>query len=430
MSVIKDEVEQMFVGRKGIKGVDIRKIVELYDKKLLHDEIQRKLQVNNITVTYLATLDITVPALITRTDDKNVQVSVNPRLMLGACKSATQTPVELPDCAIMITENIIVQLCLLFWGYERSTDRWKLFHCVLRQLFGENRFIPTYLDIGAPKGTLQWSENSCYLDSLLAVLFFEESGTWREALFGTNVDNIPYIPEGVCDIKGGSSIDTTEKIAAQAKAIQVQLRADYDRLSTGATFACSLVRTLLWQCLPSMKENERWTVYNVAAVYDLFTEFFPTLKIEYKQSVVKFGQVLSTDTKRIGMFQMTDFMGEYSATDDTHPEIDWMGITAPVLAFYNGGTGAVRRFDSSQSEPLRGSGHFGLTILNERYKLVGVVTLLGRVHYISYFKSGDVWYHYDDTHPRGVERLTHLPKQGVWMDVGGHMPSMFFYVRV
>lgn len=394
-----------------VTGKHIRALVCVYDTEFFNGEVTGKAKEVGIDFIYHA-VRIPVVGVVSKRAEGAYVMEINPLLLKTAC-SASLSAI---DCLMMVVENLLIHVIMILWGH---TSNPRLYNALLDRYFGEDRYMKTYVQTELPPtGMLQWSNNSCYLDSLLTILFFEQSGTWKDIIQTTDVAQLEYRVQGICDVAGGSEINTPAKVREHAIAIQRQLLTDYKRLETGEEFVCSTLRTLLYRCFPDMKRMGLWTVYNVAAIYDLITEFFPAMKTNFYQSTVSWDGEIRTETtpseQSRSTFAMSDFVFEYD-TRDTHPEIHWNGITSASIVFYNGGEKLIE-------------GVFGETILDGRYSLVGLVTLVDRIHYISYIKIGGIWYEYNDT--RGTTRVVVLPESGVWREERGRMPSMYFYTRV
>ena len=263
----------------------------------------------------------------------------------------------------------------------------------------------------------------------------------------------------VCDLRGGSQLDTVDKVRDQAQKIQDQLKLDYDRLaSSKERIYCSQLRTLLAQCQPTMKKGSQWVIYNVAATYNVLADLFSDLKIPVPEQISRWnGKEYIWDlpvTVRLASLTMWDFLDPLTDHEPEHDykSIRWDLIQAPFLVFQNGGVPRVKKFDDPRSEKtsvmvlntkyeseIAKARIFGETILDGRYRLVGGVTLHGVSpdgegggHYTSYFsklgEEGVTWYEYDDLQSV-ITPMTKLAPD-TFREVGGRMPAMFFYERV
>ena len=156
--------------------------------------------------------------------------------------------------------------------------------------------------------------------------------------------------------------------------------------------------------------------------------------------------------EKLSTFAMWDFLDPLTniGKGSDYKEIRWDLLRARGIVFYNGGTPRIKRLNSKGLEKgvniIDGVTYpfsvnkiraFDKTIMNNRYGLVGVITLQGvsptgegGSHYVAYFLGGDQkWYYYNDLTSRIVE-IKDLPNDGVWVENNGKMPSMYFYQKI
>jgi hypothetical protein len=443
-------------------------------------------------------------------------------------------------CVQLIIEHEIIHLLSIIWGFttppplpppppfgdgggggvEDDSDavygiHGELFQCMIQKYFGHSLYdhdigltgvvgiftpeeikfesgptpgrsvVPAgFLKYRASRGSLigagfeNWSA-SCYLDSVLMVLFDSISPFWRKNIMDVNVSAINYTGR----ISGAdvTSINTVDKMRTQARKIQAQIKDDYSSThGLGVSgekkiIKCTMLRQLLAEVVPSMRPYGRWVLFNTGAVYDAIVEVFPDLTLDIPYQIHRwvpgdFGtedsgySSDSVDYASEASLTMWDYLDPLTDLEEHHDykEIRWDLIDTPVLVFYNGGTPRIRNFGRSGRERgyvyiqgdrtgtikkhefdiIKGRS-FGPTIIDDRYRLIGVITLEGvsptnegGSHYTAHFLGTDEnWYYYNDLGVSGargatVIKVDHLPDEGVWMESGSSMPSMYFYQKV
>lgn len=322
------------------------------------------------------------------------------------------------DSFVSFYEHLLVSILIKLWiakgDLPRNTDDEKIKRCLLATFF-------FHTPLSEEKaGCYVWHQNSCYLDSLLAVILDCDSDFWRRTIFTHN----PTTREG--------------------KKFRTALFDDYREMESGETLECGKVRSTLLPLLPDMKCGRRWVFYNVGEVYDAIADLFPELKMTIPEKIRR-GKKRVFVKEHLATIAFPDFLGH----DESDPkEILFDDLTSEALVFLNGGVPRIRVFDRTGVE--KGWTHygntkhhfafdktraFGETILDGRYRLVGIVTLLGvgeigeGSHYIAYVLKGGEWYLYDGAGDQPYTRLTKLPRAGVWEDRHGRFPAMYFYAK-
>lgn len=435
-------------------------------------------------------------------------------------------------CVQLIMEHEIIHLLFLIWGYsstsiqerggldiDQSSKQLKpstsgsdteqkvyaphglLFQCMIKEYFGHSRFdhdlgLTSISIVGTPpKGNVprtflkhrlarnisfigsgfeNWAA-SCYIDSILMVLFDSVSSFWRKGIMDVDVSTIDYTGR----IQGSTttSINTIDKMIKQARKIQNQIKEDYASTHVEKrVIKCTVLRQLLAEVLPSMKPRGNWVLFNTGQTYDVIANVFPDLMMdipfqihrwvhprkdgETKESNNRPGRYISdsVDYVREASLTMWDYLDPLTDFEDEHDykEIRWDLIDSPVLVFYNGGTPRIRNFGVSGREKgyiyIQGDKtgiikkhsfdihkrcSFGMTIIDGRYRLIGVITLEGvspqnegGSHYTAHFMGTDEnWYYYNDIGAQ-VIKVDSLPEEGVWIEKGSSMPSMYFYQKI
>jgi hypothetical protein len=324
--------------------------------------------------------------------------------------------------------------------------------------------------------------NSCYLDSLLVVLL--EIPFYRNAIFSSDPKHHPYTEAevgAVCPARK-ISIDQFRKLATELKDALV---ADYEAMRSYPTpssksLVCVAPRKLLERCLPAMKGG---VVFQVNLVYGALAGVFPemSMKFPYRVHTAIEGvssedaeetpsedveetasassegaeasfSVSETKYMRLEYLNAWDYFDPLTDVESPYPELLFDKYDGPNLVFFNSGTPRIKIFNSVGKESgfnliagdrttgvhrysVTKARAFGETIINGRYRLVGVITLEGLApnreggtHYTGYFRRESGWYHYNDVGPT-ITPLERLPEAGVWKETAGKQPSMYFYVK-
>jgi len=352
-----------------------------------------------------------------------------------------------------------------------------LFQCMIKEYFGHSRFEHdlglTSIEIEGhdvpeaflkykeekrgviPFGYAYWS-NSCYLDSLMTVLLGSVSTFWRMGIMDVKIDSIIY-KKGVCP-----AIDTFQKLKDHAQKIQTQIVLDFKSLHTKSSedIKCSNLRSLLAVCLPGMRVRSTWVTYNVGSTYETLAGLFPGLQIDVPVQNYRWRQDLGTyipdpiSYHRLAMLAMWDYLDPLTniGVGDDYQKIRWDLFQSPIIVFNNGGTPRIKKFNEVGNEKglniIAGGRHpfdvnkaraFGETIIDDRYRLVGVITLQGvpqsgegGTHYVAHFMGTDQkWYYYNDLTESGkIEPIAKLPIGGVWREENQKMPVMYFYQKI
>lgn len=397
---------------------------------------------------------------------------------------------------MLMVESLITHILMVSWGYYLASSssyssHGDLYRCMMGEYFGlilPPGFGHTLTSIGdvvivggvSPKspspspstkrplttGYTNWAA-SCYIDSILMVIFATSASEWRTGILDADVSKISYPPRGVCS--PDSKIDTPDKVRNLASRVQRALASDLKMLlerDPRKELRCTVVRGLLAQCLTELKEDGSWVLYNAGSTYNAIAELFPSIKVEVPRQIMRWrGDRYVGDGVEYrdeSTLQHWDFLDTYidHEPNQDYGTIRWDLMRSPQIVFVNGGIPRIRRFSSIESEQsrvvmvgdrsgkpmvheqlIRKARVFGEYILDDRYRLSGVVVLHGvsptregGSHYTCYYRVGNsdgksLWYHFDDL--RGyASKIKELPDTGVWTEARGQMPSIYFYVRV
>jgi hypothetical protein len=401
---------------------------------------------------------------------------------------------------LLAFEHELTHLIFCLWEREESiTVHSDLFNCVHDAFFNDNTYrlkglpidivnaLTTHNSYPSPSKFLEhavysYDSNSCYIDSLLTVIFFSKSDVLRNALFTTNVDRINY-----SNIPCESKKNVTEFVYFVQK-LQSELFREYMELinnekATKNNTVCTDIRTLLQECYPDVRKKSGWQIYSAPEIYDLFAYMFPQLSYIYPV-IVNNKNKLSTTPK--SMFTFWEYM---EPPDYATKSVLWDDFDSDIIVFRNGGIPAVRKYGVTKAEIVKVPSYkdgkrvmtketvyksrvFGEYIINDRYEMVGAIVLHGTTpgksggsHYTAYVKvreginnddletkharkragselACDVWMEYNDI--GSVWRLTgdiHTTKdvrndslgkfpESILVEKGGIKPEMYFYAKV
>lgn len=290
-------------------------------------------------------------------------------------------------------------------------DKNKLIECLYTQLFECEVDIPktvknkilqiTTIKEVMPKNNMKLysnRSNSCYMNTLLSILFLADNGYFITKILREDIDNVVY-GKSVCSTKS-KIID----VSTFAKQVQQKLKGmffDVERKIHSA----ELIR-LLSHCNSNIKLG---CISNSAEPYTLLCDLFPSLQVKYNRS-----EADGVHVRTQCLFDMVDL-----------PRLKKVLKSSPdVLVFYNGG---IERLTEGLIDwSAKG---FDEEILKDRYRLVGVIVHLGLVHYKSYTNIDGKWYEYNDVVSDTAHLIRHLPEEGVFKDTKTSQPSMMFYVK-
>jgi len=374
---------------------------------------------------------------------------------------------------LLAFEHQLTHLIFLLWDRKEFDIHGKLFKCIHDSFFNENGYkdiisvISTNMSYTKPSpnhGRYTYWSNSCYLDSLSSVLYFCKSPVFRDAIFTTNVDIISYKTKNKppkfinpCDrtMMEIEFVDLTQKM-------QSSMFNDYLDMLNGDIKKCNSVRNILHECLPEIKNADRWSFYSAADTYDLISTMFPrllTVNYPYTYHSEKTVSKRVTSDQGKSMFTFWDFIGSElnESGDEAYTRIDWDNIKSDILVFRNGGIPSIKNFGDDKPEivnvamyekgvasqvgiKLFKERYFSEYIIKDKYEMVGAIVLHGTVigksggvHYTSYVKISDKWVEYNDTgniwrytenngsFPENV--LSEKKKTGV-------KPELYFYQKI
>lgn len=222
--------------------------------------------------------------------------------------------------------------------------------------------------------------NSCYLNSLLSILFCCREGFFVKKILSHILNDIKY-PKG---IKSLNSKIKDEELETYAKELQTQINdLFFDILRK--THSTILVKKLA-ECNTFLEYN---APENPVLIYNMLSSFFPDLLIKYNRKELD------------GIFPR-----EQSVFDITDIDLlrETMTSFPPYIIFSNGGI--VQDIDWGE----KGYG-LKLTVKEKEgeYDLVGMIVHRNQNHFYSLFLSENVWYAYDDSVSNFACKIENFP---------------------
>lgn len=438
-----------------ITNLDLENIFNLYDKIYFNGEIRDRIYKNGYILEFILGNRETGPvsyAGFHRTDPILYYIDIAPVIVKNILSDKI-------DTFLLIIEDAIIHLIMMMWGYSTEAPSpkkqyeiygpdGKLFKCLMRRFFNHEK-INLKSDIKLkPKrkgvkfftGYKYWS-NSCYIDSILIILFYGKSSFWRDIIFDEN---------SLHSLKGDKFLFANQ--------VKKQLLHDYNSLTSGGdlkNITCSGLRKLLLKEEPKLRINNIWIKYSAGSLYSILTNIIPDFLIDIPSQIYRMVnneyKPDSVTYSRESALTFWDYMDPLTDIEEgaNYKIIRWDLIESPVLVFVNGGTPRIRKMNEIGIEEgynyIDGNKHyfkvrkarkFDKKIMYDKYEIIGVVVLAGVLenkeggnHYTSYFKSeGNKWYSYDDL-TSYIEEIDDVPSF-VWLEKDGIMPSIYFYKKI
>lgn len=408
-----------------IASNDIKTMFEIYDDIYFGGEIHDQLRDTDTTLLFKINASSTGKVSEGLRINKEYAIIISPNVFVSKKFShykGIKCPTRL-ECLMLVFEDELVNIIIDLWGRQSTKGMTpELKSCMGKRLFNHYDLPASKKARSQPlgkEGIYTYHSNSCYLDSLMMVLFSND--TIVNALLFSPI-SIPY-ESIVC----GKKKLTKDQALLFAKRVREVLLQDYDTLQSGRNTKCSVLRTVLGECEPAISGG---VMYNSAEVYSILSELFG-LKMEIEYSVSEDLQLRST----VSTF---DFMSADTA-------IEWNALDSNIIVFQNDMNPPIRRLNEEGLENGKVKGEyfavfkeraFGETILDGRYVLFGVVVLDGVVygqssgsHYTSYYRGIDgKWLKYNDQLSK-TKPVDDLPSRGVWEFSNARMPYMYFYKK-
>lgn len=419
-------------------------------------------------------------------NNKNIKIilDLSPNVL---AKIAKQEGYNRVDCLIDLYEHVLVYIMIM--AYEpvsinnHNISIFRFYDCLFRNFFGKepNQRIISEMwltNFTQPHkiGIFTYWNNSCYIDSLLTILFLSTKGSYyRNKLLYSDIDSTSKESyKAICQTD--SYIQSDKQLNDMIKNLQMFMNRDFDMISKNTRkIKCENIRGLISECLSDMvskKGRNNYKFYNASALYNALSEFFPAIKIRgmtqmYRNKYTN-NLIIQKDIQPVALFQMWDYMDPYPEQKE-FVHINWNKLSTKdesdnpdnphVLVFQNGGIPLIMNLDSPETEdnkdyieetgnkilkhPTR---YFGEYILNNNYRLFGAMILEGTVpgqddtgvHYTAYLrrriyssdKSDDSsWWYYNDSGPI-LKELTELPHKKVFREKLGRKPTMYFYEKI
>ncbi len=305
-----------------------------------------------------------------------------------------------------------------------------------------------------PQGLLKWSNNSCFFDSLMMIIYYGSSVHIRDTITSQDLD-VEIDPSGayVNPYPTASKTRTPEGFQDLFDKTRSYFTDNSVKLLEGKIFHSINLRNALSKVDPNIGGGEQYessSVYSALAL--LFRDLLLTnVKVSRTLPCGRTKRVTPAPTPYVSMF---DFVTLSSDIGDTYL---WETCEEPVLVFFIRQSPWLKKWNEEGEElvnvidPKRGRmmqsyikpNPFGEYILNDRYRLFGVVVHSGVApesllsvtsgHYTAlirpYFDPGS-WYYYDDTLPTFQKVSEGNVPPSAFTDTGRLRPHMFFYERV
>lgn len=287
-------------------------------------------------------------------------------------------------------------------------------------------------DIRAPA----YTDNSCYLDSLMTLIMTCGKGRFRRAFTETK---------------------TTSPIRQEILRLATKFVEKDDEQVTSSQLRDELVKII-----PSIYEDGVWQMYHVDHVYNELAEIFK-LQVSYNDETYVLNSRhrihhIRNTPRSTTSFSFEEFMEKPTISLDNTPYtfnlIDWNTIDGSMLVFYNSNTN-LKKYNSMESEQYTIGDEtvtfnkkqiFDEIILDGKYMLVGVIMLEGVVpgqmdsgkHYFSIIRNSEgAYFKYDDMSPKILQfNDTAIPivKNIIFgyqrTNRRSTIPVMYFYERI
>ena len=281
---------------------------------------------------------------------------------------------------------------------------------------------------------LKYITNSCYNDTLLTILFKSLSSYWRNGILTET-----YTAGDFRTLRCKNVIKSPPEVLDYSNRIKNELVLIYANLMKGNDITCSTIRPIFNECLGDLIVDGKWVTYSPDIIYGLLTDLYPgillTSKYEYEKSL---------NSQKVPLFTMWEYM-EISSVKN----IRWDILDDEVLVFHNSGLPPISNYDTIGAEKntitydhtqviseIFKDQAFSEFIINDKYILIGVITLQGYklgqeggAHYVGYYRNREGnWIYYDDT-KNSEQSIDKLPEMGVWKYINYNIPYMYFYQR-
>jgi len=492
-----------------INGERLRELFILYDKHAFYNQLHMRLielnQLNAYKTIIRFDLNLILPknshkycgvSYHFHQNTKIINVKISPWIIsrlgnLNEEQLQNTLHVDTMSLALLLAfEHELTHLIFSLWEQEGmySEAHNPMFECIHNSFFNDGsdynssgnydivKFISKPNSFPSPSSShmrYSYNSNSCYLDSLMTIMFFSKASVFRNAMFATNVDDIDYsniVAKNKFFSPCTSGVSINEYVAL-IQNLQSVLFADYMDLINGDEVECRNAREILVQCYPDMEVNGIWKTYSAPEIYSLIAYSFPVL-LNYKSPYNLEGKVKYELTPK-PMFTFWEFM-----EPPGEKELLWDKFDYDTIVFRNGGFPSITNYGDTTTEiidvPSYKNGKLNVVkenivkrrafaeyILNDKYEMVGAIVLhgvkrgqSGGSHYTAYVKvshhdlhvsnklTHGVWMTYNDIgnvwkltgHLKNIKGISHnnlgLFPINILMDSSGSKPEMYFYHKI
>lgn len=258
-----------------------------------------------------------------------------------------------------------------------------------------------------PNKFLTWKDESCFLDTLLIIMFESKSNFWRNKLFNTNIENLIH----------GKIISYNKELDIKENSKNLQLELynlflDLHGYEEREKYFCINIRSTLGKHVKNINKSSP-----VDVIYDAICDHFNDLKITIS---------LFNDSKEN---PSSLILSEFNDNSDYL----WNLYDEDILVFNN--SNIKKKFLNN----------IDFKILDDKYELIGVIILKSNNpiseilekgangHYICYFKSyNDNWYYYNDLDQGKIKIIENIEdkRDELFTIHGRFLPVMFFYQKL
>lgn len=218
---------------------------------------------------------------------------------------------------------------------------------------------------------LVWQNNSCYLDSLLTIFFFNKDSYFASNIFAKT----QYILNFKKVVSVGSEITTKQEYLDFHKSLTKELYNLYKIQETDPTAPISSFETMniLQKAINYLKDDYgKWNPESCALIYNKFIEIYPMMKLKYK--------ILDKDKISDASSCTIEYHNLFKPCTQN---IIWDEYDFDIIVFEINTREGCEKIDNF--------------ILNDRYELTAII-VLNKAHYSSFIKGiNDMWMYYDDT---------------------------------
>jgi len=371
--------------------------------------------------------------------------SASKRFYFDISSGYSQNNIHEKDLNLLIEafKYALIHIVIVMYKKESENsniDYGKLFQCLYKKFYGVLPIISNISDIQylyKPGLYINW-KSSCYLDSLLVIIFFS-----------TNSNILNEI------IQGG--------VKENHMNLRNALLKEYNSLtSNNVSKKCINIRKEIMKIIP-----HDYVSFSASEVYNALSDVFIGLRTKIPRIAIggllknaKIFQPISYEL--LPMIPMWDFMDISNCEKGEGSVIQWDLFDEKFIVFQNTLAPALKRYNDITSERtldeykteitkkkvynIHKKGRiFGEYILNKKYKLSAVIMQLGKRpslindfddgHYTAFIRSKfsdnkDQWFYYDDLSHGEWDFIGDMLPETVFLDSNNSRPELLFYEKI